>query len=227
MRRVNIRLPDEIYFELVKRFGVRGLSAGIEAILREALFSGAALPRGEAQSVENAKTQNVVNVKTLSVETAKTQDVETSKTLSVETAKTQDVVNVKPSSVESAKAQSVEADRPATPAQVETIWSIAWEISSWNDVRDVVSRLVGFPVPDDPSRLAASQASKVIEALSRLNRRLSPKQARAVERLLKRVAEREGLKPEETAAKYSVPLEASKLKRYHLELLRALAGEER
>jgi len=164
------------------------LSAGIEAILREALF-------GNAEA------------------------------LSVETAKTQDVVNVKPSSVETVKAQSVEADRPATPAQVETIWNIAWEIASWNDVRDVVSRLVGFPVPDDPSQLTVSQASRVIEALTKLNRKPNPRQVKAVKRLLKKLAERENLKPEEVADKYNVPLETSKLKRYHLELLKMLAGE--
>jgi hypothetical protein len=207
MRRVNIQLPDEVYFELVKRFGVRGLSRGIEAILREALFGGAP-PRGEAQSVENARPQNVVNAKTLSVETAKTQDV----------------VDAKTSSVENAKPPSAEAGRPATPAQVEAIWNISWEISSWNDVRDVVSRLAGFPAPDDPSQLTAAQASKVIEILGRLNRRLSPKQAKEAERLLRVVAEREGLKPEEAADKHNVPLEVSKLKRYHLELLKMLAG---
>jgi len=129
--------------------------------------------------------------------------------------------------IEVAQPQSteVEQDRPATPAQVETIWNIAWEISSWNDVKDVVSHLVGFPVPDDPSQLTVSQASKVIEILGRLNRRLSPRQAKEVERLLKVIAEREGLKPEEVADKYNVPLETSQLKRYHLELLRMLAGE--
>jgi hypothetical protein len=208
MRRVNIQLPDDVYLELVKRFGVRGLSRGVEAILREALFGGAAPPEGGVESAENAKTRNVVNVKTLSAETAKTQDV----------------VDAKTQSAENAKTQSAEAGRPATPAQVEAIWNIAWEISSWNDVRDVVSHLAGFPVPDDPSQLAASQASKVIEILGRLNRRLSPKQAKEAERLLRKLAEREGLKPEEAADKYSVPLEASKLKRYHLELLKMLAG---
>jgi predicted CopG family antitoxin len=196
MRRVNIRLSDDVYFELVRRFGVRGLSDGIEVLLREALFG---------------------NVKALSVENVKPSDVQTAKASSVETAKTQDVVD--------AKTLSVEADRPATPAQVETIWNIAWEISSWNDVKDVVSHLVGFPVPDDPSQLTVSQASRVIEVLGKLNRKLHPRQAKTVERLLKKVAEREGLKPEEAADKYNVPLEVSKLKRYHLELLKMLAGE--
>jgi len=196
MRRVNIRLSDDVYFELVRRFGVRGLSDGIEVLLREALFG---------------------NVKALSVENVKPSDVQTAKTSSVETAKTQDVVD--------AKTLSVEADRSATPAQVETIWNIAWEISSWNDVKDVVSHLLGFSVPDDPSQLTVSQASKVIEVLGKLNRKLHPRQAKTVERLLKKVAEREGLKPEEVADKYNVPLEASQLKRYHLELLKMLAGE--
>jgi len=129
--------------------------------------------------------------------------------------------------VEQDRTQSttIEQDRPATPAQVETIWNIAWEISSWNDVKDVVSKLVGFPVPDDPSQLTVSQASKVIEVLGKLNRKLHPRQAKTVERLLRKLAERENLKPEEVADKYNVPLEASKLKRYHLELLKMMTGE--
>ena len=129
--------------------------------------------------------------------------------------------------IEVAQPQSteVEQDRPATPAQVETIWNIAWEIASWSDVKDVVSKLVGFPLPDDPSQLTVAQASKVIETLAKLNRKLHPKQTKTVRLLLKRVAEKENLKVEEVADKYNVPLEASRLKRYHLELLRMLAGE--
>jgi negative regulator of replication initiation len=131
----------------------------------------------------------------------------------------------KPIEVAQPQSTEVEQDRPATPAQVETIWNIAWEIASWNDVKDVVSKLVGFPVPDDPSQLTVSQASRVIEALSKLNRKPNPRQAKAVKRLLKKLAERENLKPEEVADKYNVPSETSKLRRYHLELLRMLAGE--
>jgi hypothetical protein len=116
-------------------------------------------------------------------------------------------------------------DRPATPAQVEAIWNIAWEISSWNDVKDVASKLVGFSLPDDPSQLTVSQASRVIEVLGKLNRKLGPRQAKVAEQLLKKLAEKENLKPEEVADKYNVPLETSKLKRYHLELLKMLAGE--
>jgi hypothetical protein len=123
------------------------------------------------------------------------------------------------------KSTAIEQDRPATPAQVETIWNISWEIASWNDVKDVVSRLVGFSAPDDPSQLTVSQASKVIEVLGKLNRKLNPRQAKVVERLVKKLAEKENSKPEEVANKYNMPLETSRLKRYHLELLRMLVGE--
>jgi predicted CopG family antitoxin len=148
-------------------------------------------------------------------------DLDQARSTSIEVAQPQSTT------IEQDRLQSttIEQDRPATPAQVETIWNIAWEIASWNDVKDVVSRLVGFPLPNDPGQLTASQASKVIEVLGRLNRRLHPKQTKTVEQLLKKVAEREGLKPEEVADKYNVPLETSKLKRYHLELLKMLAGE--
>jgi len=123
------------------------------------------------------------------------------------------------------KSTAIDQDRPATPAQVETIWNVAWEIASWSDVKDVVSKLVGFPLPDDPSQLTVAQASKVIETLAKLNRKLHPKQTKTVRLLLKRVAEKENLKVEEVADKYNIPLETSRLKRYHLELLRMLAGE--
>ena len=123
------------------------------------------------------------------------------------------------------KSTTIDSDRPATPAQVEAIWNIAWEIASWSDVKDVVSKLVGFPLPDDPCQLSVSQASKVIEVLGKLNRKLGPRQAKVVKRLVKKLAEKENLKPEEVADKYNIPLETSRLKRYHLELLRMLAGE--
>lgn len=53
MRRVNIRVSDEVYSELVRRYGVRGLSRAVEELLREALF-------GEA-----AKTPSVLDAKPL------------------------------------------------------------------------------------------------------------------------------------------------------------------
>jgi predicted CopG family antitoxin len=152
-----------------------------------------------------------------------------SRSIDIDQARSTSIEVVQPQSIaiEQNRSQSttIEQDRPATPAQVETIWNIAWEISSWNDVKDVVSKLVGFPVPDDPSQLTISQASKVIEVLGKLNRKLGPRQAKVVERLLKKLAEKENLKPEEVADKYNVPLEASQLKRYHLELLKMLVGE--
>jgi predicted CopG family antitoxin len=57
MKRVNIRLSDEIYYELVKRYGVRGLSKGIEELLKNALTS-------KTLNVIDAKTQNVITSKT-------------------------------------------------------------------------------------------------------------------------------------------------------------------
>jgi Arc/MetJ family transcription regulator len=50
---VNIRVSDEVYSELVRRYGVRGLSRAVEELLREALF-------GEA-----AKTPSVLDAKPL------------------------------------------------------------------------------------------------------------------------------------------------------------------
>jgi Arc/MetJ family transcription regulator len=38
MRRLSIRLSDEVYLELVKRYGVRGLSKAVDELLRKALF---------------------------------------------------------------------------------------------------------------------------------------------------------------------------------------------
>jgi len=116
------------------------------------------------------------------------------------------------------------SERPATPAQVEAIFNIAWEIASWSDVRDLLSKTLGFTVPDDPGELTVAQASKVIETLSRWNKRLPPSLAKRVKQLLREVASKEGVKPEEAAAKYNIPEKASQLKRYHLELLERLAG---
>jgi len=69
VRRVNIRVSDEVYSELVRRYGVRGLSRAVEELLREALFGGAA----KTSNAQNAKTLNVQDVKTLSAQDAKAE----------------------------------------------------------------------------------------------------------------------------------------------------------
>jgi len=208
-RALRVQVPEELYWLLLREAGSpKRLSETVTKLLERAL---------NLQAAEPSSHQAV-----------KPPSLDASAASSRQATKPSRLEAGKPSSHQSAGTRTqptaIEQNRPATPAQVEAIWNIAWEISSWNDVRDVVSRLAGFPVPDDPSQLTAQQASKVIEILGRLNRRLSPKQAKEAERLLRVVAEREGLKPEEVADKHNVPLEASKLKRYHLELLKMLAG---
>jgi hypothetical protein len=209
-RVLRVRIPEELYWLLLKEAGSpKRLSATVAELLEKAL----SLQVSEPPSLQVSKPSIHQAIESSGLEAAKPSSVEAVESSNLQGAEPQ------PQPTET------ERDRLATPAQVEAIWNIAWEISSWNDVKDVVSRLVGFPVPDDPSQLTVSQASKVIEVLGKLNRKLGPRQAKAVERLLKKVAEREGLKPEEVADKYNVPLETSQLKRYHLELLKMLAGE--
>ena len=208
-RTLRVQVPEELYWLLLREAGSpKRLSETVTKLLEKAL---------NLQAVEPSSHQ-AVEPPSLDVSAASSHQA--TKPSSLEAVEPSSHQDKEPRTQPTETAQ----DRPATPAQVEAIWNIAWEISSWNDVRDVVSRLAGFPAPDDPSQLTASQASKVIEVLSRLNKRLSPKQAKEVERLLKAAAEREGMKPEEVADKYNVPLEASRLKRYHLELLKMLAG---
>jgi len=71
VRRVNIRVSDELYSELIRRYGVRGLSRAVEELLREALFGEAA----KTPSVQTAKTGSVLNVETPSVQAAKAEAV--------------------------------------------------------------------------------------------------------------------------------------------------------
>ena len=75
MRRVNIRVSDELYSELIRRYGVRGLSRAVEELLREALFGEAA----KTPSVQTAKTGSVLNVETPSVQAAETGSVQAAK----------------------------------------------------------------------------------------------------------------------------------------------------
>jgi hypothetical protein len=44
-RRVSVRLSEDVYVELVRRFGVRHLSRGVEMLLREALSKPAERPQ--------------------------------------------------------------------------------------------------------------------------------------------------------------------------------------
>ena len=55
-RRVNIKLDEDVYLELIKRYGIRGLSKGINELLKHIMF--------KTQDVVNVKTQNVIDVKT-------------------------------------------------------------------------------------------------------------------------------------------------------------------
>jgi hypothetical protein len=199
---LRVRIPEELYWLLLREAGSpKKLSETVAGLLEKAL------------NLQGSKFSSLQALEPSSHQVSEPSRLQVSEVSSRETSKAQ------PQPAET------EQDRPATPAQVETIWNIAWEIASWSDVKDVVSKLVGFPVPDDPSQLTISQASRVIEVLGKLNRRLHPRQAKTVQRLLGKLAERENLKPEEVADKYNVPLETSKLKRYHLELLKMLVGE--
>lgn len=76
-RRLNVKISEELYVELVRRYGVRGLSKGIEELLRRALGMGEA---SKTSSVQTSKTHSVLTSKTLERETSKTSSVLTSKT---------------------------------------------------------------------------------------------------------------------------------------------------
>ena len=91
-KRLNIVVGEDVYVELVRRYGVRGLSRGVDQLLRAALF---------ADNVVNAKTDNVVNVETSNVESGKAFNVVNAKTDNVESVKTDNVVNAKAASVQS------------------------------------------------------------------------------------------------------------------------------
>ena len=74
---MNVKVSEELYVELVRRYGVRGLSKGIEELLRRALGMGGA---PGSSSVQASKTPERQTPKTLERETSKTSNALTSKT---------------------------------------------------------------------------------------------------------------------------------------------------
>jgi len=90
-KRLNIVVGEDVYVELVRRYGVRGLSKGVDQLLRAALF---------ADNVVNVKTDNVQSVKAPNVENAKTDNVVNVETDNVESVKAFSVVNAKAASAQ-------------------------------------------------------------------------------------------------------------------------------
>jgi hypothetical protein len=108
-KRLNIVVGEDVYVELVRRYGVRGLSKGVDQLLRAALFAGNVV-NVKTDSVESAKASNVVNVKTDSVVNIETANVES--------AKASNVVNVKTDNVQSpVERRALEVEVP--PPRIE------------------------------------------------------------------------------------------------------------
>lgn len=140
--------------------------------------------------------------------------------------------STKPSSqIDSTRSQSTTTDqpkhgsRPATQAQINTIMEIAWEISTWEEVSEVVSKKLGFDARD-LSQLTSQQASQIIQTLKELKKPLTNEQIKEARELLEKLAAKQNLKPEDLAAKLNLPSSTSQLRFYHLELLKQLAAQE-
>ena len=89
-KRLNIVVGEDVYVELVRRYGVRGLSRGVDQLLRAALFADNVV-NVKADSVQSAKASNVVNVKTDNVVNIETTSVQSSKPFNVVNVKTDNV----------------------------------------------------------------------------------------------------------------------------------------
>jgi hypothetical protein len=140
---------------------------------------------------------------------------------------------ISPTSPESQKAtQSTPIDqsqpkrgpRPATQAQINAIMEIAWEIATWEEVSEIVSKKLGFDARD-LSQVTSQQASQIIQTLKELKKPLTNEQVKEVKALLENLAQKQNLKPEDLAAKLNIPSSTSQLRLYHLELLKQLAAE--
>ena len=59
-KRVNIKLEEDIYIELIRRYGVRGLSRGVNELLRRALFEMKEVSR-ERVKVDEREVQKCID----------------------------------------------------------------------------------------------------------------------------------------------------------------------
>jgi hypothetical protein len=139
---------------------------------------------------------------------------------------------ISPTSPESQKAtQSTSIDqpkrgpRPASQAQIDTIMEIAWEIATWEEVSEIVSKKLGFDARD-LSQVTSQQASQIIQTLKDLKKPLTNEQVKEAKELLEKLATKQNLKPEDLATKLNIPQQTSQLRLYHLELLKQLAAHE-
>jgi hypothetical protein len=94
-KRLNIVVGEDVYVELVRRYGVRGLSRGVDQLLRAALFADNVV-NVKAVSVQSAETSNVVNVKTENVENVEASNVESGKAVSVQSPVVRRELKVEP-----------------------------------------------------------------------------------------------------------------------------------
>ena len=59
-KRVNVKLEEDIYIELIRRYGVRGLSRGVNELLRRALFEMEEVSRGRVK-VDEREIQKCID----------------------------------------------------------------------------------------------------------------------------------------------------------------------
>jgi len=199
MKRVNLQLSEEVYLELVKRYGVRGLSRGVEELLRRALLAG-------PMNVENAKAEDVV--------TSKTSSVFNAKALNVENARGEGAAAPLPQPDSSlAPAPKVEGE-PLTERQLTHILELLgrnrW---NWLDIKDVVEHELGAALPDSPEDLGKALASRVIDLLREWERKPSREEIAEARKLLKQL-------PEDYAEQFNFPESVSQARKYHVALVR-------
>jgi hypothetical protein len=157
-KRLNIVVGEDVYVELVRRYGVRGLSRGVDQLLRAALFADNVV-NVKAVGVESAKASNVVNVKTDNVVNVETTNVESGKAVSVQSVKTSNVVNVKTDNVQSPVVRR-ELKVEVPPPRIE---------------------LPGKPEPPPVPAVAAAEAPEDRAAEGRGGREVEPRERAAPE----------------------------------------------
>jgi hypothetical protein len=222
-KRLTVWVGEDVYLELVRRYGVRGLSRGVDGLLRQALFGEANAPTEKATSgVSEKPTVELMSGKTTVEVSEKAVGGESERTTVEESEKVAIAQPPSPPAPAERGEAKAEAPPPAgrlgrpdllTAGQLDFIRALLernrW---SWLDVKDVLEFDTGLVLPDDPSQLTREAASRVIDALRSWERKPSSEELRKARQIMAQL-------PKEALEQLNLPERTSDVKRYHVVLL--------
>jgi len=156
---LTVWVGEDVYLELVRRYGVRGLSKGVDNLLRETLFGA-----GNALTV---KATSGLSEKPIVEESEKTTSGVNEKAITVQPPSPPAPVEQKVEAPSEAEAPpAAPAKGGPTPRQLALIESLLRQLGDdWGTVREVLLLDKGVEAPEDYGQLSGETLDRVIKTL--------------------------------------------------------------